>query len=111
MALSSLAAHMAGTGTPRTRAAGTLDLSSPASRTLALSAGQTLKGSGTIIGGVSAAPGSIVAPGGSIGTLTVSDAITLGATTIMELNRASGTNDLLRSTNSSITYGGTLIVT
>jgi len=29
----------------------------------------------------------------------------------MEMNRASNTNDLLRSTNSSITYGGTLIVT
>jgi fibronectin-binding autotransporter adhesin len=90
---------------------GTLDLSSSASPTLALGAGQTLKGNGTIIGSISAGPGSTVAPGLSIGRLTVSDAITLGGTTIMELNRASGTNDLLRSTNSSITYGGTLIVT
>ena len=94
-----------------TVAGGTLDLSLSASPTLTLSAGQTLKGNGTIIGGVNSNPGSTVSPGLSIGRLTVSDAIILGGTTIMELNRASGTNDLLQSTNSSITYGGTLIVT
>jgi autotransporter-associated beta strand protein len=90
---------------------GTLDLTFSASPTLNLGSGQTLKGNGTIIGGVTAGPGSTVAPGLSVGRLTVSDAINLGGTTIMELDKANGTNDLLRSTNSSITYGGTLIVT
>jgi fibronectin-binding autotransporter adhesin len=101
-----------GWGGDTTVAGGVLDLSSSGSPTLGLGVGQTLKGNGTIIGSVNAGPGSTVAPGvSSIGRLTVSGAVTLGGTTIMELNRASGTNDLLRSTNSSITYGGTLIVT
>ena len=41
----------------------------------------------------------------------MSGSIVLGGTTIMELDKAHSANDLLRSTNSSITYGGTLIVT
>jgi hypothetical protein len=100
-----------GWGGDTTVASGTLDLSSSASPALTLNAGQTLRGNGTIIGSINAGPGSTVAPGLSIGRLTVSGAVTLGGTTIMELNRAIGTNDLLRSANSSITYGGTLIVT
>ncbi len=90
---------------------GTLDLSLSASPTLSLGSGQALKGSGTIVGAVNAGAGSTVTPGLSIGTLSVSDSIVLGGTTIMELDKAHGANDLLRSTNSSIAYGGTLIVT
>ena len=90
---------------------GTLDLSLSASPTLSLGSGQTLKGSGTIVGAVNAGAGSTISPGLPIGTLSVSDSVVLGGTTIMELDKAHGTNDLLRSTNSSIAYGGTLIVT
>lgn len=94
-----------------TTVSGTLDLSLSASPTLILGAGQTLKGNGTIVGSVNSGPGSTVAPGLPVGKLAVSDAIALGGTTIMELDKANGTNDLLQSTNSSISYGGTLIVT
>ncbi|HWC60755.1 MAG TPA: autotransporter-associated beta strand repeat-containing protein [Verrucomicrobiae bacterium] len=90
---------------------GTLDLSLSASPTLSLGSGQALKGSGTIVGAVNAGAGSTVTPGLSIGTLSVSGSVVLGGTTIMELDKVHGVNDLLRSTNSSITYGGTLIVT
>ncbi len=90
---------------------GTLDLSASASPTLSLGSGQVLKGNGTIVGSVNSGPGSTVAPGLSVGRLIVSGPIVLGGITIMELDRAHGTNDLLRSTSSSISYGGALVVT
>ncbi len=89
----------------------TLDLSASTSPTLSLTSGQTLKGSGTIVGGINAGPGSTVTPGLPVGTLTVSGSISLGGTTVMVIDKAHGANDLLRSTNSSVTYGGTLVVT
>ena len=47
-----------------------------------------------------------------MGTLTATNAITLGGTTWMKLNRASSPNaDKLVSSLSTITYGGTLLVT
>jgi autotransporter-associated beta strand protein len=73
--------------------------------------GQALKGNGVVSGAVTANAGSTVSPGiGGIGALTVSNAVTLSGTTIMELDEANGTNDVLRS-GSSITYGGTLVLT
>jgi fibronectin-binding autotransporter adhesin len=90
---------------------GTLDLSLSASPTLALGTGQKLAGSGTIVGGVNSGAGSTVSPGfSSTGKLAVRDAIVLGGTTIMKLDKSHATNDVLQSTNSSITYGGTLVV-
>jgi hypothetical protein len=54
------------------------------------------------------APGTTVAPGiDAIGALTISNTITLGGTTTMELDEANATNDVLRC-NGSVTYGGTL---
>jgi len=95
-------------------AAGTLDLSQASSPTLTLASGQTLKGSGTLVGFLVANPGSTVSPGASIGTLTVTRNVTLAGTTFMELNKTTATSDLLRATNTTattITYGGTLVLT
>src|SRR5262249_30887400 len=89
------------------RAGATLDAASRADGTLTLTAGQTLKGNGTILGKVVAAPGSIVAPGASVGALTFSNALTLQGTNIMELDKAGHTNDLIICAT-NITFGGTL---
>jgi hypothetical protein len=92
-------------------AAGLLDLRQSVSQTLTLASGQTIKGNGTLAGTLAANPGSIVSPGASIGTLTISNSISLAGTTVMEINKTTATNDVLRSVSSSITYGGTLVVT
>jgi autotransporter-associated beta strand protein len=79
---------------------------------LALTSGVTLGGNGVINSAVTLPAGSTLAPGASIGRLTVNNSVTLqaGSTTRMELNRAAGTNDQLRVIG-SLTYGGTLTVT
>jgi len=94
----------------------TLDVSGLATPTLAVGSTQTLQGRGTILGGLDASGGFRIAPGGGVGgstgTLTATNAITLGGTTWMKLNRANSPNsDQLVSALSSITYGGTLVVT
>lgn len=71
--------------------------------------GGTLGGTGTIAGPVSILAGGMLAPGTSIGTLTINNSLTLAGATSMELNASAGTNDLVRGL-SSVTYGGTLIL-
>ncbi|HEX5223243.1 MAG TPA: LamG-like jellyroll fold domain-containing protein [Verrucomicrobiae bacterium] len=80
--------------------------------TLTISNGTTLGGRGTIYSAVTLPAGSTLSPGASVGKLTVNNSVTLnaGSTTLIELNRAAGTNDQLRVTG-NLTYGGTLIVT
>ncbi len=79
--------------------------------------GQNLVGSGTILGDLDAGNSAVtVAPtgrrvGGTTGTINVSGAVTLGGTTVMELNRASAPNSDGITSSSSISYGGTLVVT
>lgn len=68
----------------------------------------TLGGSGSIAGSVTVASGGTIAPGNSVGTFTVSNNVTLGGATLMELNPAA--SDLLRVTG-TLTGGGTLTVT
>jgi autotransporter-associated beta strand protein len=77
-----------------------------------IGSGATLGGSGVINCPVSLPSGATLTPGDSIGTLTVSNSVTLqpGSTTRIELNKATGTNDQLYVVG-SLTYGGTLIVT
>lgn len=93
----------------RIRAGAALDVSSRSDGTLQLGAAQRLGGNGTVRGSVNAS--GIVAPGDSIGTLTITNVATLGGETIIELNRANGsqTNDLLVA--GSLSLGGTLTVT
>ncbi|MDB6122954.1 MAG: Autotransporter-associated beta strand repeat protein [Pedosphaera sp.] len=90
----------------------TLDVIGRADQTLTLNNGQTLRGNGSINGSLVTLPGSTVAPGASVGTLRVTNNITLGGTLLMELDKAnSQTNDKLVSVTGTITYGGTLVVT
>ena len=67
----------------------------------------TLSGNGLIQGSVVIQPGGALAPGTSIGSLTVSNSLSLGGTTVMELNATLGTNDSVRGL-ASVVYGGTL---
>ncbi len=86
-------------------------LNASASGTLTVSSGQTLTGGGNITGALTSSAGSTVAPGSSSasGTLTVSGAVALQGMTLLKLNPASSTNDVVAG--SSITYGGTLNLT
>jgi hypothetical protein len=52
-------------------------------------------------------PTGRLAPGVSIGVLTISNVLTLSGTTIMELNATAGTNDLVRGIG-TVNFGGTL---
>ncbi len=90
----------------------TLDVNSRGDQTLTLNSRQTLKGSGTVNGNVSALAGSIINPGDAVGTLTVQRNVTLAGTLLMELNRTNAQNcDHLVCSSGTITYGGTLSVT
>ena len=94
-----------------TLAAGTtLDVSARADKTLTLASGQLLQGNGTISGSLTVSPGAFVSPGASIGALTVTNVVILHGATLMELNRTSGTNDVIKGA-ASISYGGTLGLT
>jgi len=73
---------------------------------------QTLTGDGSINGKLTAVAGSTVAPGAPIGTLTISNDITLNGNLLIELNRTNAqTNDRLISILGTITGGGALAVT
>ncbi|MCI0746009.1 MAG: autotransporter-associated beta strand repeat-containing protein [Verrucomicrobia subdivision 3 bacterium] len=85
----------------------TLDASGTFSGALTLAAGQTLKGNGAITGTLIAAAGSTVSPGASVGALSASEDVTVQGTTVMELDAALDTNDVLRA-GVFMTFGGTL---
>ncbi len=73
----------------------------------------TLAGTGIISGATTINSGATLAPGNAaIGTLTVNNSVTLatGSITRIEINKTSGTKDLLDASG-ALTYGGTLIVT
>ena len=74
-----------------------------------VAASGTLGGNGIIAGPVTVA--GTLSPGGSIGILTISNALTLqaGSTNFFELNKTLATNDLVRGL-STVTYAGTLVV-
>jgi len=89
-------------------AGATLTVTGRVDSTFTLVNSQTLKGNGVINGHLIASAGSTVAPGiDAIGALTISNTISLGGSTVMELDEANATNDVLRC-NGSVTYGGTL---
>lgn len=72
----------------------------------------TLGGTGILLSPVSVAATATLSPGvAGIGTLTVSNTVTLAAnsSTLMEVNKTAGTRDLLRGVT-QLNYGGTLIV-
>jgi len=69
--------------------------------------GGILGGNGLIQGPVTIQSAGRLAPGASFGVMTISNSLTLSGATIMELNAATGTNDLVRGL-SSVNYGGSL---
>src|SRR5439155_19015372 len=71
--------------------------------------GGTVEGTGAIAGPVSVLAGGTIAPGNSIGNLTINNSLSLSGATVMELNAATGASDLIRGLT-SVTYGGTLIL-
>jgi fibronectin-binding autotransporter adhesin len=90
----------------------TLDVTARADQTLTLNAGQILMGDGSLNGNLVTLPGSTVSPGESVGTLRVTNNITLGGNLLLELNRTNTpSSDQLPSALGTITYGGTLSVT
>ena len=72
----------------------------------------TLGGTGVISGPVTVQSGGTLAPGASVGQLTVSNTVTLqaGSITRIELDKAASTSDQLRVTG-MLNYGGSLTVT
>ncbi|MDB6032604.1 MAG: Extracellular serine protease precursor [Verrucomicrobiales bacterium] len=72
----------------------------------------TLGGSGLIKGAALIQAGATLSPGSGIGTLAISNSLSLSGNTIMEINKngATLTGDLVRGVT-SLTYGGTLTVT
>jgi len=71
--------------------------------------GGTLAGNGTISGAVTVESGATLSPGTSAGRLTINNTLTLGGDTLIEVDKAGGTNDVIAAT--SVNYGGTLTVT
>ncbi len=96
-----------------------IDVSGRSDQKFALANGQTLGGVGFINGALLENIGSSISPGGTnttigitdganaVGTISASGNVVLNGTTIIKLNGA-GTNDVLKSTAGSITYGGAL---
>jgi autotransporter-associated beta strand protein len=100
-----------------TVAAGTLFVngSLASATTVTALAGTMLGGNGLIGGPVTVQAGATLSPGigiGWIGRLTVNNTLTLaaGSTTLMQLDKAAGTNDQVYGLT-SLTYSGTLVVT
>jgi autotransporter-associated beta strand protein len=90
----------------------TLDVTGRGDQTLTLNTNQILMGNGGVNGNLVTLPGSTVNPGASVGTLIVTNNITLGGTLLLELNHTNAQpSDKLLSDLGTITYGGTLSVT
>ncbi len=89
--------------------AGTLSVEGILAASLVWVSGGTLAGTGVIGGPVYIKATGILAPGPSVGTLTISNTLSLQGLTVMEIDQAAGACDLVRGLT-SVTYGGTLIV-
>jgi autotransporter-associated beta strand protein len=98
-------------GQPTTISNGTFVINGTMDTNLITVAGGLLTGIGAIAGPVTVNSGAAIAPGPGLATLTVSGNLSLlaGSTTTMLLNKAAGTNSQIAGA-SSISYGGTLVV-
>jgi fibronectin-binding autotransporter adhesin len=90
-------------------AGATLDASGRTDGTLTVGAAQTLRGSGTVVGTVVVA--GMLAPGTSIGTLTVNGNLSLNNKALFELDRDQSPSSDLVTVNGTLNGGGTLTVT
>ncbi len=92
-------------------APGVLDVTAAGSIGIGTSAAQTLRGDGAVRGSVNVASAGTIAPGFSIGTLTISNALTIGGAVLMEINRTNTpTADKLAANSITISPGATLTV-
>jgi hypothetical protein len=89
-----------------------IDTNGNSTAEITLAVNQTLSGIGGINGGLIAPVGSTVMPGtpASVGTLTVTNDVTLSGNLLVGLNRP-GSSSRLVSATGTITYGGTLSLT
>lgn len=85
----------------------TLSVNGSLGGTLDVASGGTLKGNGTV-GDVSAASGSVVAPGNSIGTLTAGSYTSASGSTYQAEIDTSGHSDLIHATGTATLNGGTV---
>ena len=97
-------------GTINIAAGAFFDVSARSDAKLPLNSGQTLRGTGTLLGQLDTTQGGTVAPGFSIGTLTVTNTATLGGTAFMQVNRLAAPN-ASKLVAPSIVFGGALMVT
>ena len=88
------------------------DVSGTTGNSMTLASGKKISGFGSVKGNFTVGSGATLAPGGSIGTLTFSNSLTLtaGGTNIFEISKAPLTNDVAKIFG-PLTSGGTLIVT
>jgi autotransporter-associated beta strand protein len=86
--------------------------SASGSGTVAVNSGGTLGGTGIISGAVTVQNGGALAPGNPLGTLTVSNNLTLaaGSTTFVQVQHSPLTNNVVKISG-TLTEGGTLNVT
>lgn len=91
---------------------GTLEVNaSLASTNVTVQTGATLSGTGPLKGALIVQAGGVLAPGiGGIGTLKLTNTLTLAGTALMEINKSAATSDKVQGIG-SLTYGGTLVVT
>ena len=102
-----------GTGGLAKLGAGTLNLTGDSTYTgLTVVSNGTLGGTGSLQSPTLVETGGALAPGNAgIGTLTINNALTLAGTTVMEINRANAQKADLVTGITTLTAGGTLIVT
>ncbi len=86
--------------------------SATGSGAVAVNSGGTLAGTGIISGAVTVNSGGALAPGNPLGTLTISNNLTLaaGSTTFMQVQHSPLTNNAVKISG-TLTEGGTLNVT
>ncbi len=68
-----------------------------------------LAGNGIISGAVSVESAADLSPGAAVGKLTINNTLTLAGNTVIEVDKANSTNDVIAAT--TVNYGGTLTVT
>lgn len=94
---------------PMTVSGGSLIVNGPLGASSVNVTGGTLAGYGVLTGPVTIQAGGTLSPGSSIGTLTISNSLSLTGSTVMEINAAAQTNDVIRGLT-RVAYGGTLTV-
>lgn len=88
-----------------------LDVTGRTDRRFVVGNARTLVGGGNVLGSLEALAGSTISPGASIGTLTVSEDISLAGVVLLELNRTNAQNGDRLVVAGSITASGVLVVT